>query len=77
MRALTITSCLLFAGPALAHVGHLGEYAGHDHWVAGAAIGVAAAITLWTALKGKKAKETETAAKDDEPESDDAEEASA
>ncbi len=48
---------LLLAAPAHAHVGHIGEVAGHDHWVAGAAIGVAAAITLWGVLKGKKKSE--------------------
>lgn len=40
--------------PVFAHVGHLGELASHDHWIAGAAIGAAAAIALWGALKGKK-----------------------
>lgn len=48
--------CSLGLTPARAHVGHLGEMAGHDHWVAGAAIGAAAAITLWGVLKGKKGK---------------------
>jgi hypothetical protein len=34
--------------------------AGHDHWVAGAAIGVAGLADIWGALKGKKAdKEVE------------------
>ncbi|MFY0692676.1 MAG: hypothetical protein JXR14_12230 [Paracoccaceae bacterium] len=56
MKALVpFCAGLLMASPAVAHVGHVGELAGHDHWVAGAAIGVAAAITLWGVLKGKKA----------------------
>lgn len=55
MLALT----LIFAGSAAAaHPGHWGELAGHDHWVAGAAIGLAGLAALWGALKGKK-KETE------------------
>jgi len=45
--------------PASAHLGHLGDVAGHDHWVAGAAIGVAVAIGLWGALKGHKAAKPE------------------
>jgi len=49
--ALCLTLC---PGAALAHVGHLGEYAGHDHWVAGAAIGVAVALSLWATWKGKR-----------------------
>jgi len=47
----------LFPGTALAHVGHLGEAAGHDHWVAGAAIGVAVALGLWATWKGKRNKD--------------------
>lgn len=52
----------VFAGPALAHPGHLAGLAGHDHWVAGAAIGLAAALGLWGALKGRG----RAAGKDDE-----------
>lgn len=59
--------CLL-ATPVRAHVGHLGELAGHDHWVAGAAIGAAAAVTLWGVLKGKK--KTEEPAEDAEEEAE-------
>ncbi len=50
---------MLFPVPALAHVGHLGEVAGHDHWIAGIAIGVAVGVGLWGALKGKKEEEPE------------------
>jgi len=45
---------ILFPGAALAHVGHLGEYAGHDHWIAGTAIGIAVTLGLWAAWKGKR-----------------------
>ena len=52
---LAITA--LLATPATAHVGHLGEAAGHDHWVAGIAIGVAIGVSIWGLAKGKKASE--------------------
>lgn len=55
MRLTLILS--LFPGAALAHVGHLGEAAGHDHWVAGAAIGVAIAVGLWATWKGRRDKD--------------------
>ncbi|WP_296424814.1 DUF6732 family protein [Yoonia sp.] len=49
---------LVFAGSAAAaHPGHWADVAGHDHWVAGAAIGLAGLAAIWGALKGKKAKE--------------------
>ena len=48
---------LVLAAPAPAHVGHLGEAAGHDHWIAGIAIGVAIGVSIWGALKGKKQEE--------------------
>lgn len=38
---------------AQAHVGHVGELAGHDHWIAIAAAGVAAAVWAAGKLKGK------------------------
>ena len=45
---------------AAAHPGHLAELAGHSHWVAGAAIAVAAALGLlaW-GKRGKAEKEEE------------------
>ncbi|RPE63199.1 hypothetical protein EDD53_2796 [Pacificibacter maritimus] len=54
MRHLITVAFTLIAAPALAHVGHVGELAGHDHWIAGAALGAAAGIAIWGALKGKK-----------------------
>lgn len=61
MRGL-LTLTLIFAGnAAAAHPGHWADIAGHDHWVAGAAIGLAGLAAIWGALKGKKAqKEAET-----------------
>ena len=49
---------ILLAAPANAHVGHLGEVAGHDHWTLGAGLGVigAAAVAGWLKSRGKKAE---------------------
>jgi len=58
--------CLL-AAPATADPGHLGLLAGHDHWVAGAAVGAAILIGLWGALKGDRT-EDETGEQAPEPE---------
>jgi putative Mn2+ efflux pump MntP len=57
MRGL-LTILLMCAGSsALAHPGHWADVAGHDHWIAGAAIGLAGIAAIWGALKGKKAGE--------------------
>jgi hypothetical protein len=57
MRGL-LTLTLIFTGSAAAaHPGHWADLAGHDHWVAGAAIGLAGLAAIWGALKGKKADE--------------------
>lgn len=57
---LILSALMIFAATgAAAHPGHWGELAGHDHWVAGAAIGLAGLAAIWGALKGKKAKEEE------------------
>lgn len=54
----TLSLILMFSGTAAAaHPGHWADVAGHDHWVAGAAIGLAGLAAIWGALKGKKAKE--------------------
>ena len=54
MKTLTAIF-ILFATPAFAHLGHFGEFAGHDHWIAAGALG-AAALAAWLAGKGKEAK---------------------
>jgi hypothetical protein len=65
---------LTAAAPAMAHTGHIGTLAGHDHWIAGAAIGAGIAIALWGLLKGRSG--TGDAAPEAEPEAeDDAQEA--
>ncbi|MGI3169303.1 DUF6732 family protein [Pseudooceanicola sp. C21-150M6] len=71
MRIALALLMTLAASPALAHVGHLGDVAGHDHWLGAAAIGAAIAIGLWQAAKGRKTAaakaETEDEAADEEP----------
>jgi len=49
--------------PALAHIGHLGDVGGHDHWIALGGIAVAGAIALWGARK--KPKDAQPQAPDD------------
>lgn len=72
-RLLSLPGLILAAAPAAAHPGHIAEgLAGHDHWVAGAAIGIAIAVGIWGALKGKG--RTEEASADEAGTADDAEE---
>ena len=54
MRALLACILIFQATAAAAHPGHWADLAGHDHWVAGAAIGLAGLAAIWGALKGKK-----------------------
>ena len=65
MRPLLSLFALLWTLPAWAHPGHLADLAGHDHWVAGAAIGIAIVIGLLGVLQGQK-DESEDAAEDEE-----------
>ena len=67
MRAFLSLTLILAGSAAAAHPGHWADVAGHDHWIAGAAIGLAGLAALWGVLKGKKAKA-------EEPEEDAAEE---
>jgi len=55
---------LLAATPtaALAHAGHLGELAGHSHWVGVAALAGAALVAGVIALKGRKRKQEDDTA---------------
>jgi hypothetical protein len=52
---LAILIATLTAGPALAHPGHLAEVAGHGHWIAGAAIGLAVLVGLWSKARERGA----------------------
>ena len=53
MRIFLTLMMTVLAQSAAAHPGHLIEAAGHDHWVAGAAIGLAILAGIWGALKGE------------------------
>lgn len=53
MKISIIILSFFWAGAAVAHPGHLIEAAGHDHWLAGVAIGAAIAAGIWGALKGE------------------------
>lgn len=68
MKQLLVLIWALTPSLAMAHIGHLGDVAGHDHVAAGVAIGAAIAIGIWGALKGKrdadKSDDTEEAADD-------------
>ena len=55
------------ASAASAHIGHFGDMAGHDHWVAAGALGLAGLVAVWGALKGKKAEPEAEDPKPDEP----------
>lgn len=64
---------VLAANPltAFAHAGHFGEFAGHDHWVAGLALGAAVGVAVWGWLKDKDnpgAAESEETSDGDEAE---------
>ena len=71
MRALS-SLILLFAGTgqAQAHLGHVGELAGHSHWVAVGAAVTAAAIAAWLGkrkLDAEDAEAEQAAEEDGEP----------
>lgn len=64
MRLTVLLTVLLLPHAAFAHVGHLGEMGGHDHVVAGIALGAAVGVAIWGWLKGGKDKDAEQAETD-------------
>lgn len=66
MRIALALLLIIGAGPAAAHVGHIGEVAGHGHWLGAAAIGAAIAIGLWQGLRGRKSASDDEAAEAEE-----------
>lgn len=66
MRLSLILTLMFASTAASAHPGHWGELAGHDHWIAGAAIGLAGLAAIWGALKGKKSEEDAPEAAEEE-----------
>ncbi len=65
MRGYLILFLVFTGSSALAHPGHLADAAGHDHWVAGIAIGLAGLAAIWGALKGKKEKDAAAEAEEE------------
>jgi hypothetical protein len=61
MRTLVLSLILSVssAHTALAHGGHVGDLAGHSHWVGWAAAAAAGAITAWAIKRGTKGKATD------------------
>jgi len=53
-RLISTLVLILSASGASAHAGHLADVAGHDHWIAAGAIGLAVLIGLWGALSKEK-----------------------
>ena len=68
-----LLSLLLIATPgaASAHVGHIAEAAGHNHWVAGVAIGAVVAVAVWGWIKDSK-DDGQPAEEDTQPEAEEA-----
>ncbi len=73
MRYILPLITVFYANSALAHIGHVGDVAGHDHWGAIIAIGLAGAVAIWGAKKGKKKPESEAVQDEAEEEISDAE----
>ena len=68
---LSGTFFISLSGQALAHAGHLGELAGHAHWLG---LGAAVAAGAIAAVLGKlKASENEEEASDPEAEAEEVE----
>ena len=55
MRLMTLALILTATGAA-AHPGHLVDAAGHNHWVAGIALGAAGIAIALGAIKGRREK---------------------
>lgn len=66
-RRLAALIALFAATPAQAHLGHVGEVAGHSHWIGLAATAAAAAIAVAVSALGKK-KDADRRADDAEAE---------
>ncbi len=61
MKAALTLILMAFAGSAAAHTGHIADAAGHDHWIAGAALGLALGLSAWAAIKSWKDADKQTA----------------
>ena len=66
--ALISTLTVFLPSAAHAHMGHVGELAGHSHWVGVAAVLGAAAIAALAAKARKRAERSEDGAAEEEAE---------
>ncbi|MDP2120480.1 MAG: DUF6732 family protein [Hoeflea sp.] len=64
MRTLVLSLLVSVSGAhaALAHGGHVGDLAGHSHWLGWAAVAAAGAIAAWAIKRRAKAKSQADAA---------------
>ncbi len=62
MKAAFATLVVFAATPALAHTGHYAESAGHSHWLAAGALGLAFAIAGVAFWRGRRARMSREAA---------------
>jgi hypothetical protein len=53
---LSVLGSVFFTHAAFAHGGHVGDLAGHSHWVGWAAAAAAGAIAAWAIKRGSKSK---------------------
>lgn len=56
----------LAVSPAAAHPGHIGELAGHSHWIGLAAAAAAAALAAWVAAAAQGQQADDEAEEDGE-----------
>jgi fructose-specific phosphotransferase system IIC component len=75
MRTIVLSLLIPFSvvQSAFAHGGHMGDLAGHSHWVGWAAAAAAGAVAAWAIKRGTKAKtsgetESDEADADKQPE---------
>lgn len=72
-KGLAALIALFLPTSAFAHGGHLGELAGHSHWIGVAALAGAAAIAAVIAAKGRKKDAAGSEAEQEAAVSDEAE----
>ncbi|AKH99774.1 hypothetical protein IMCC20628_01057 [Hoeflea sp. IMCC20628] len=67
MRTLVVSLLIPFSlvQSAYAHGGHMGDLAGHSHWVGWAAAAAAGAVAAWAIKRGTKAKDSDEAEADE------------
>lgn len=67
MRRILVLTAITLPLPAYADVGHLGDLAGHSHWIALGALGIATVVGALANVKGKgKSPDPEEGASSDE-----------